>query len=215
MNWQKIKWEFLAKLNPYYYIWSIDRNQDEQSFRESGKLNVSEQILNDHLLTDRFDFKNSTILEIGCGAGRMTEFIVENFKQIYAYDISEIMVGIAKKRLANFNNIVFFKSGGHALEIKDDTIDIAFSYIVFQHMPTKKMILNSLNEIYRVLRKGGVAKIQMRGKKARGGILRFFMWYYGVNFTKQSIKNLLNKTAFTLLKTSSNNEKYLWIYLKK
>ena len=40
---------------------------------------------------------------------------------------------------------------------------ICFSFIVFQHMPNKKVVGKNFEEIKRVLKNNGIAKIQVRG----------------------------------------------------
>ncbi len=47
--------------------------------------------------------KNKDVADIGCGTGVLTDFIAEHAKKVYALDISDEMIEIAKKRIKNKN----------------------------------------------------------------------------------------------------------------
>lgn len=162
-KFQKYKWEILARVNPLYFVWSRDEYLNEDDFRKSGRNNVKEFILEDSIIKNNIKFEDSVVLEIGCGVGRMTEFLADNFKNVIAIDISKNMLAIARDRLKNFKNIEYFVSTGSRIPIDKESADFVFSYIVFHHFLSQKMVLDSLKDIYRILRGGGIAKIQVRG----------------------------------------------------
>jgi len=200
---QKIKWDILAKSNHIYYIDSNTKNKNEKKFRNNGLLDFKRLVLGDDILN--FDFNK--VWEIGCGSGRMTEFFAEHFKEVIATDISPKMIKLLKKRLERFKNIS---------TNKDDLFDIdfVFSYMVFHHFATKKMVIDNFKEIYRVLKNGGIAKIQVRGKPIVSKI-KWIKWYYGVSFKKDEIENIVKKIGFKVLDTKGENTKCLWLSLKK
>jgi len=96
---QKWKWEYLSKKNADYYIYSDIEEKDEEKYKESGFFDVKKLIINDLILSKNIIFKKSVALEIGCGNGRMTEFMSNIFNEIYAIDISKNMIIKGKKRL--------------------------------------------------------------------------------------------------------------------
>lgn len=211
---QKFKWDMLAKKNSNYYINSDFTDKDEKKYKESGDNDVKKNVLNDKLLNDNINFSESVILEIGCGNGRMTEFIANHFKIVYAFDISSEMIDQAHIRV-NKNNINFLVGDGESFKVDDDIIDIVFSWIVFQHFSTKKMVIKNLQEIYRVLKPGGIAKIQLRGKKAFGGSLRFLKWYYGVSFNKEEASKIISEMNFDILSVSGTGTREMEFHFKK
>jgi hypothetical protein len=45
-------------------------------------------------------------------------------------------------------------------------VDFAFSYIVFQHIPSRDVIYSYVREVWRLLRPGGLFKFQVQGNTA-------------------------------------------------
>jgi SAM-dependent methyltransferase len=45
----------------------------------------------------------------------------------------------------------------------DNSFDFVYSYIVFQHIPNRDVVLNYLSEARRVLKPGGILRCQLRG----------------------------------------------------
>lgn len=204
---QKIKWNILARLNSIYYIYSNIGDRNEKKFRESGLLDFKRLVLDDKTLKKEIDFKKSKVWEIGCGNGRMTEFFAEYFREIIATDISSTMIKLMKERLSRYKNIS---------DREEDLFDInfVFSYTVFQHFPTKKMVIEKFKKIYKVLRKGGIAKIQVRGLPIVSRI-RWVRWYYGVSFTKDEICKIVEEIGFRVLDIKGEGTKCLWLTLLK
>ena len=125
------------------------------------------------------------------------------------------MLNLAKKRLTRFDNISYYVTNGVNLPIKDNSVDFVFSYIVFQHFPTRRLVKENLREIFRVLKPGGSVKIQFRGRPAFGGKLRYFKWYYGVDFNAEKIRSLLERNSFTVVSIKGENTRDLWaIFIK-
>lgn len=212
---QKIKWDILARIKPNYFIYSRITDNDENKYTDSGHEDVQGLIINDDILKSKMDFSSACAAEIGCGNGRMTQFIAKNFKKVYAVDISPHMIDLARKRLKNFDNIEFFVTNGSRLPIQDNIADLVFSYIVFQHFPTKIMIEENLKEIKRILKNTGIAKIQFRGKVSSGGIFRALKYYYGVFFSEKELSNILERNGLKPVKIYKTNEKELWAIFEK
>ena len=99
------------------------------------------------------DFKEVSVIEIGCGIGRITEFIAKDFKKVIGIDISGEMISKCKKRLKHQKNIAYYETDGKTLPSSDNSIDFVFSFIVFQHMPDKKVIRKNFMEVNRILKK--------------------------------------------------------------
>ena len=61
------------------------------------------------------DPKSMRVLEIGCGAGRVTRALAEFFGEVYAVDISRHMVRQARQAVAAFPNAHIFRNNGRDL----------------------------------------------------------------------------------------------------
>ncbi len=98
------------------------------------------------------DPKNLIAIDIGCGTGAFSIHAAKYLKKIYAIDISEEMLKIAKSK-ANVNkidNIEFYKSG--FLQFQPDVkADVVFSKWAFHHLPDywKQAALLNMNKMLR------------------------------------------------------------------
>ncbi|MBU4360491.1 class I SAM-dependent methyltransferase [Patescibacteria group bacterium] len=215
---QKIKWEILAKLNPSYYVFS-DKiiSEDEIKYQKSGKDDFQRFILKDKALKKFLeDSQSKTCLEFGSGNGRMTEFLAGIFSKVYAVDISEGMIESAKKRLKYIENISYLaEKKDNKIGLDDKSVDFIFSYIVLQHLPSKKMVKDVLNKFYRILKNDGFIKIQIRVVPAHGGLFRYFKWYYGVSFSEKEIRNILKEIGFKVIYSKGEETKLFWLLIQK
>jgi hypothetical protein len=79
-------------------------------------------------------------------------------------DVSEEMVALAGKRLSGIPNAQAHVNSGSDLSLfPDASFDLVYSWIVFQHIPGKDIVLSYLREAQRVLKPGGVLACQLRG----------------------------------------------------
>lgn len=100
------------------------------------------------------ELENSKILDFGCGDGNTAQFINKNIKN-YEYcgiDISEKSIEQAKKRM--IPDTLFFHYDGVKIPFEDSSFDVVFVACVFHHIDKTKHI-DTLKEIYRVLKKDG------------------------------------------------------------
>lgn len=102
----------------------------------------------------------NVMLEIGSGGGRFTEVLLPKCNRLIATDVSPTMIELLKKRFSNHPKIEYVLLDGSGLpQIKNNSIDAAFSYSVFVHIQHWD-IYNYLMELNRVLIPGGKAVVQ-------------------------------------------------------
>ena len=99
-------------------------------------------------------FKNGSVLEIGCGAGRLTQMLAAQFQYVTAADVSPGMIAYAKEHVT-VANVNWQVTDGNKLPAGDATMDAVFSCHVFQHFPDNESQLRTFAEIFRVLKPGG------------------------------------------------------------
>lgn len=92
-----------------------------------------------------------TILDIGCGAGHLSEQLVQRGANVSGFDTSEAMAELAKKRLGESVDIKVARLG-EPLPYEDDSFDDAVASLVFHYLEDWA---DALQEVRRVLRPGG------------------------------------------------------------
>src|SRR5271165_6158595 len=144
-------WDDRARRDAFLYIASWRKDWDETSFFASGEQDYL-RLVHPMLQKFRFDPAGKTIAEFGCGAGRMTRSFAQRFHSVSAVDISAEMQSRARGYLQSFSNIHWALSNGEKISgIETSSVDFVFSYLVLQHLPTKEMVLSSINEMMRIL----------------------------------------------------------------
>src|SRR5436190_24305591 len=161
-------WDQRARENARHYVASGREQWSDEEYFRSGEINVEREILTDlgNVCQGR-DPKQMRVLEIGCGTGRITRALAKFFGEVYAMDISGEMVRQARLALRDFPNAHVFQNNGRDLAVVreaagDVPLDFAFSYIVFQHIPSRDVIENYVREVRLLLRDGGLFKFQVQ-----------------------------------------------------
>jgi SAM-dependent methyltransferase len=159
------EWDDRARENARYYVATAKTNWSDQEYFDSGRENVAREILTDMgNVCQGKDPKQMKVLEIGCGSGRVTRALAEVFGEVYAVDISGEMIRQARESLRDVPHAHVFQNNGSDLQVLGDVqVDFAFSYIVFQHIPSRDVIRSYVREVYRLLRAGGLFKFQVQG----------------------------------------------------
>jgi|SRR5580658_1028607 SAM-dependent methyltransferase len=153
---QSIKsfWNRAADENPHWYIssygsYDADRNLDE--FWASGRTIWADI----KRVTGYTPEPGDTVVEIGCGIGRLTRAIAPEVERVIALDISEKMLAIAQQ--ANLPNVDFRTAQGFALPgIPDRSVNLSLGYCVFQHLPSLVALKSYLADMARVTKAGGM-----------------------------------------------------------
>lgn len=154
------EWDERARVKARYYI-ATDVPDNESEFFASGEADY-EAHARAFLRQKQFDPAGKTALEIGCGIGRMTRCLAAEFGEAIGIDISAEMVERARKY--GWPRARFVVGTGAGLEgIESESIDFVFSFIVFQHIPDRNIILRYIEEVGRVLRQGGLFRVQLNG----------------------------------------------------
>ena len=212
----KEDWNNRALEDARYYVRSVSFNQDEKEFDESGRINVEQFILSDrNIIHPEINPKEQRVLEIGCGLGRLTRHLAEIFGEVHGIDVSGEMIRQAKARLSGKKNVFLYETNGSDLSIfKDDTFDLVFSYIVFQHIPSKEIIFNYIREAGRVLKQNGIFKFQVQGSlDPNFRKIKKDTWH-GEVILKDDILNLCQSYGFDFIDNSGEGTQYSWYTLK-
>lgn len=113
------------------------------------------------ILFEKYISKSSRILDLGCGAGRVTFGLHKlGYQNLLGVDISQAMVLQAQTLLQAYKNptgLAFETHSATALPYPNESFDsIIFSFNGLMQIPTQEARQEALMEIHRVLEKDGV-----------------------------------------------------------
>ncbi len=183
--------------------------------------------------------KDSSVLDFGCGNGRLAEFLEGEYKEYLGLDVSKNLIKIAKEKHQNektkFQKIRPFEK----LSPFYESFDIAFSIAVFHHFPENRYRMERAREILRTLRPGGLIIVSVWNlwqrkyykeilkeifKKIAGssnlgwGDLTvsfkensFVFKRYHHAYTKRSLERLFIKAGFKTVKTINTGRNLVYI----
>jgi SAM-dependent methyltransferase len=144
---------------------------------------------------------NATILEIGPGGGRWTEYLLLRARKLVLADVAERCLDVCRERFADDRRLDYIAVDPQAQDflprarLADSAIDAIWSYDAFVHInPTDTE--KYLREFRRVLKPGGVAVIHHVGRTPND-------WDYNEAFRAQMnsvfFAHLLSRHDFHLL----------------
>lgn len=159
-------WEKIAQTEEAHKAIASGNYQNEEWFNLSGILSASKLL---EIVAQYYGEKCAELrfLEIGCGTGRETRYFADCFGEVLAVDVSETMIRKAIKRISNGNvGLYVVKPGilrvsdGYLEVFNDESIDIVYSFIVFQHCE-REVVESYFKEAQRVLKSGGLFIFQL------------------------------------------------------
>jgi len=126
---------YLKGYQPFEY-WKERGKAYKKEFVRTKDHDLQEKMLVDYLKGINFE----SVLEIGCGFGRITNKILSNFqvKKYVAIDLSKDQIKNAEKLCAGFNNVQFRKSMIQDFEI-NEKFDLILGAKVLIHITPQEI----------------------------------------------------------------------------
>lgn len=106
--------------------------------------------------------KEFNCLDIGCSSGVITNYLSNYFKKIIGIDVDKPAILMAQKKYKQ-SNLKFYEMDGENLNFDNETFDVVTCNQVYNFVNNPQKLMN---EIYRVLKKGGVCLFSARSKYA-------------------------------------------------
>ncbi|HYW43734.1 MAG TPA: class I SAM-dependent methyltransferase [Bryobacteraceae bacterium] len=201
-------WNHRAGEDAYYYVAFGRRDQDDEEFFATATDVL--RLLTGELKRLR---RRDAALEIGCGPGRLMRPLSRHFAEIHGVDVSDEMIRLARERLRQTPNAhAHHTSGGDLALFPDGKFDFVYSYAVFQHIPSREVVLHYLREARRVLKTGGILRCQINGLPAHAR--RYDTWS-GVRISAAEISHFAREHDFALLALEQVWTQYTWITCRK
>jgi len=185
---------------------------------------------------------NETILDLGCGNGRLYELFKGRMVGYFGIDNSEKLIALAKNR---YPGVSFQAGDALNLPFSDNFFDEIFSIAVLHHVPSKELRLRFLKEARRVLKPNGslilivwnfhqikercllfkytilkligISKLDWKDILEPWGkkIERYYHW-----FSKKELENLVKKAGLKverkgIIKNEKGNRQNIYLIAKK
>jgi ubiquinone/menaquinone biosynthesis C-methylase UbiE len=209
------EWDERARENARYYVNTASRDWSDEEFFASGERTVAEEILTDMInICQGKDPRQMRILEIGCGAGRVTRALSKVFGEVYGVDISGEMIRQARVSLADRAGVHLIQNNGQDLSALGPVeFDFAFSSIVFQHIPSREVIESYVKEVHRLLRPGALFKFQVQGDATLK--TEADDTWLGVPFSDEQAVQMAERCGFEPRYRHGAGEQYFWLWFFK
>jgi SAM-dependent methyltransferase len=202
-------WDLRAQADAAFYVFREARG-DSEEFSESGRRDLSSIVLPGVELP-----RGATVVEIGCGIGRLTRELAPHVARLFACDISEEMLSRARARCAGILHIEFLRIDGDLAPVPSGIADFVFSHLVFQHVPLRNLIRRYLAEAFRTLKPGGVFRANVDGRSRQWWRRVLADSWSGVVFSESGWRRDLEAAGFEVGETSGAGTQYLQATARK
>lgn len=208
-------WDERARQNARYYVATAKEEWTDEEFFSSGRRTIENEVLTDMInICQGKDPGQMRVLEIGCGAGRVTRALAGLFGEVHGVDISGEMVKLARQALSDFPNAHVYQNNGRDLSVlPEGPFDFAFSSIVFQHIPSREVIANYVREVHRLLRPGALFKFQVQGDSTME--THPDDTWLGVAFSDAEVVTMAEEAGFEPRYRHGAGTQYFWLWFFK
>ncbi len=200
-------WNQRAREDAHYYVAFGGLDQSEQEFLATAAdvlRSIEGQLKRLPATANRRTYR---ALEIGCGPGRLVKPLSRHFGEIHGVDVADEMIRLARERLSDIPHAHFHATDGASLpQFADESFDFIYSYAVFQHIPSREVVLEYMREIRRLLKPGGVFHGQFNGVAPPGDADT----WSGVSFSADDIHAFTRENGLQLLNLEGEHTQYLW-----
>ena len=115
-----------------------------------------------------------TALEIGYGGGRLLNAAASFFGHVIGIDVHNEQDAVATLLArCGRENVELVRTDGRTIPVPDESVDVVYSFIVLQHLPSMDAFERYVSETNRVLRHGGVAQLYFARLTALNPVRRF------------------------------------------
>jgi SAM-dependent methyltransferase len=178
----------------------------EDEYFEAGRIEAQEQIASDlETICQGTDPEEMSMLEIGCGAGKMTRCLADIFGYVHAVDVSAEMTALAKPNLADKDNVRVHETNGIDLgPFQGQQFDFTYCSGVFHHVPLRAIIIAYFRAVHRTLKIGRVFKFEVEGSSTP------VTDDEGLGFTEEEMLEIADKLGYSVLRMEGQGTHHFW-----
>lgn len=104
---------------------------------------------------DRYLKPGDSVVDLGCGNGRMAETFLQAKVKYLGIDDSEELIKIAKERYQDNSNISFMVGNVTDLNLPQNEFNLAIIIAVLHHIPGEELKLKIFKDVFKILKPGG------------------------------------------------------------
>ncbi|MBH27264.1 MAG: SAM-dependent methyltransferase [Chloroflexi bacterium] len=152
----------MNKIINNYNVWADQYDNNINPTRDLDKVVTQESLS---------DLNFSNVLELGCGSGKNTEWLITKADKLIGIDFSSRMLELARKKISSKNVSFICADLNEKWPVNNNSFDLATINLTLEHIKILDHIFNSL---FVKLRKGGKCFVcelhpekQLAGSKAR------------------------------------------------
>jgi len=209
------EWNKRAREDVHYYVAFARREQGDAEFFATAA-DVVRGLRGEakHLRPAGQAFpRNLKALEIGCGPGRIMRPLSADFAEIHGTDVSDEMIRLAREKLHGIPNAHVYHTQTSDLSLfPDESFDFVYSYAVFQHIPSREIVLGYLTEARRVLKADGVLRCQVNGLPEA---TQHYTTWDGVRISAEEVADFALRHDFQVYALEHPATQYLWTTWRK
>ncbi|HYI94697.1 MAG TPA: class I SAM-dependent methyltransferase [Bryobacteraceae bacterium] len=207
------EWNERAREDAHFYVAFGRREQNDDEFFETAREVVSGLEWELRRFPARENRRAWRALEIGCGPGRLIKPMSRHFGEIHGVDVSDEMILRARQNLRGIAHAhVHATSGADLAQFADESFHLVYSYAVFQHIPSRDVVMQYLRETQRVLRPGGLLRCQINGLDKTA---KTYDTWSGVRIDADEVREYALENDMQLLALEGVRTQYMWTTMRK
>jgi ubiquinone/menaquinone biosynthesis C-methylase UbiE len=209
-------WNQRAREDANYYVAFASYHQPDDEFLATAGL-VLPALTNELSRLPSDVSHPRRALEIGCGPGRLILQMNQYFDEIHGIDVSDEMIRLAQDKLSHVSHAFLHATTGTDLALfQNNWFDFAYSFAVFQHIPSTEIVFNYLDETVRVLKPGGIGRFQFRGVRPNESqLVGASSTWTGCFLSAEEIISFCKDRGVNLLALSGEATQYMWATIRK
>ena len=126
---------------------------------------------------------------------------------------SNTMTAEARERLRGIPHAhAHVGAGSDLAQFADASFDYVYSYAVFQHIPSREVVMNYLAETVRVLKPGGLVRAQINGLPKTAKV---YDTWSGVRISGEEVRDFCREHGLRLLALEGLDTQYMWTTWQK
>ncbi len=196
-------WKKFGETDAYFGVLTHekfrDKNLNEEHKREFFETGIkyTRRIYRHFRKQFNPDVEFKSVLDFGCGTGRLVLGFAHGSERVVGLDISEKMLEEAEKNAKeqNLSNVEFHLSDDQLSAVKGQQFDLVNTYIVLQHINPERG-MGIISELMDRIKPGGYGVIHVTYSTQKGRLGKFLNYFRFRYPIVHGVMNLMDKRKF-------------------